>query len=229
MALSTRTNKALALRRTNPFQQFGQAGDMYTFGGAAGCTHTVLQYLALLWKGRWYSHDQISIMVGYPKPAYNGRMRGLYPSEVRTFIYKAGLPYKVVNSMSAYDVLQKTSLGPVAFGHAYSWVPEWYSFVYNGIRADGRPNGYAQPFDKAGKTQLSGFTGAHMGVVLGWDSAQSPSQPRVYIWEPNHNSPSRPENPPYDKVTSAQFRNVYESYRRVLGRSLYAIVPTRGL
>jgi hypothetical protein len=221
---SARTQKAMKLRTDRPFQQFGQTDDESTRNGANGCTHTVLQYLALLWRGRWYSQDQVSSLAGFP-----GGNRGLYPSEVQRFCDRAGIPYRVTHNLTALSVLKLSERGPVGFGHAYSHWPEWYGFRYGTIIADGRPNGYAGPLRAAGKTQLSGFTGAHFGLVLGWDPSKTVTTRRVVAWEPNHDSPARPENPPYDQMTSGQFRIVYESYERVLRRTPYALVPTRNL
>jgi hypothetical protein len=229
MTYPARTQKAMSKRRARPLQQFGQAGDISTDNGALGCTHTVLQYLALLWNGKHYTHDNISRMAGWSYPWPN---RGLRPTEVQTFLRAAGLPYVVKYGMTAYQVLQASAKGPVGFGHSYSYWPEWYQYRYAGRTADGSPNGYARPLRLAGRTQLAGFVppnDAHFGLLLGWDESQSSGSFRVVAWEPNHNSPSRPEEPPYDYMTSAQFRRVYESYQRVLRRTPYAIIPTRYL
>lgn len=222
MSSKPRLDKALALRRARPYQQFGQTDDEYTFNGATGCTHTCLQTIALIWKDRYYSHDQISKLVGYPAPGNNGRMRGLNYTEVQRFFTKTGIPYKVKLGLSADAVLKASNLGPVLFGHAYSWTPEWYGRTYNGIKADGKPNGYASPLGKAGKTQLSGFTGAHASLLLGYLTS-------AYVHEPNHGSPARKEKPPYDTYSITEFKRMYDSYKRTLGRTPYAVVPTRGL
>lgn len=229
MTFPLRAEKAMRVRRGKPTQQFGQAGDVSTNNGALGCTHTVLQYLAWLWFGDWYTHDQISRMSGWGTPWPE---RGLRPSEVQEFCRQAKLPYVLKFGLTASEVLGHTAKAPVAFGHSYSYWPEWYQYVYAGRKADGQPNGFSRPLGKAGRTQLSGFVppnDAHYGVVLGWDQTASSSAYRVAAWEPNHNSPSRTEDPPYDLMTSTQFQRVYESYRKVLGRTLYALVPTRYL
>jgi hypothetical protein len=227
MTYPTRTIRAMSVRRANPFQQFGQTDDESTRNGADGCTHTVLQFLARLWLNKQYSHDQVSMLAGWASGARPGR--GLYPSEVQRFCSRTGLPYQVRFGLSAYDVLKLSERGPVGFGHKYDYWPEWRGKVYFGVRADGYPNGYAGPLGQAGRTQLSGFTGAHFGVVLGWDADQATNARRVVAWEPNHNSPSRPEDPAYDLMTSHQLRVVYESYNRQLKRSPYALVPVRYL
>lgn len=228
MALSARGAAILQHRVRHPVQQFGQADDVYTANGATGCTHTGLQEIDHIWTGRWLSHDAISRLVGYPNqsPITASKRRGLRPTEVSTFLGKRGLPYQVRSGISADTLLQLVARGPVGFGMAYSWVPEWMGRVYNGIKADGKPNGWAHPLSHAGKTQLSGFTGAHFGLLLAYDPG-SQIGTQVTYWEPNHNSPSRTEKPPYDQCSVAQWRKLYGSYQAVLGRSLYSVIPTK--
>lgn len=230
MAYTARTSKAVDKRRARRSQQFGQGDDESTRNGALGCTHTVLQFLAWLWKGRWYSQDQISRLAGYPA---SGANRGLRPTEVQRFCTAAGLPYVVKFGLTTAQLYRLANeRGPVGIGHSYSYWPEWYGYRYGGRTADGRPNGYAQPRANAGRTQLAGFVppnDAHFGLLLGYDPAQRATAARVVAWEPNHGSPGRPEKPAYDRMTTVQFGRVYASYQTVLGRSLYALVPTRSL
>jgi hypothetical protein len=226
LTYSPKLKREILARRAKPSQQFGQTDDESTFNGSSGCTHTVLQWLAWRVKGRWYSHDEVSRLAGYPSAANNPRRRGLYPSEVQRFCDRVGLPYRIKFGMTALAVARASKLGPVGFGHAYSWWPEWKGYRYGRITADGKPNGYATPTGKAGRTQLAGFTGAHFGMLLGY--ATDPDGPDLYYaWEPNHGSPVRPERPPYDRMTYEQFRRVYESYLKVLNRATYALVPTK--
>lgn len=229
LTYSPQLRKAIKTRRAWPIQQFGQANDYYTFGGATGCTQTSLQFLIYLWKGTKVSQDAISRVAKYPLPGSNPNRRGLRPTEVMRVVTHYGLPYKVAYGMAALDVAHESKEAPVGFGHVYGWWPEWKGFHYAGTTSDGKPNGYATPTGKAGRTQLKGFNnGAHFGVLLGY--APDPDAPDVYYaWEPNHASASRPEKPPYDRMTYDQFVDVYESYKKVLGRTLYALVPTKTL
>lgn len=208
-------------------QQFGQAGDESTYNGATGCTHTVLQWLAYLWLNKKYTQNQISNITGYPWPSRNPKRRGLNYTEVQRFCSYTGLPYRVQLGLSAPQVAEASRKGPVAFGHKYGWWPDWYKYRLGGSATDGRPNGFASPRGEAGKTQ-STWDGAHFGLLLG--VARDPNAPDVfYCWEPNHGSPARPEKPAYDKLTSQQFVNVYNSYQKSLGRTPYALVPTKTL
>lgn len=239
MGLSAPALKALALRSSRPFQQFGQSGDVYTVNGATGCTHTVLQYLALLWLKRWYTHDQISILVGYPNQSKLYYRRGLRPAEVKAFCVKVGLPYTVALGLPLATVYAKANMGPVGIGYSYSYTPEWKNYIYHNVKADGKPNGFAEPEGTAGKTQLTGIqpnTGrapsssnpdGHFGCLLGAGIGSTGFQ--AYFWEPNHNSAARPEDPDYDIYTGTQFTRLYGSYSAVLSRTPYALVPTRTL
>lgn len=220
---SAMVRKILTAREVKPFQQFGQQYDALTNNGATGCTDTCLQFLIRLWKGYMPTHDQIRQKAGL---GYNQRFRGLRPPEVQAICRAYAIPYVVVTGMSADDVMRRSDMGPIGFGHSYSWWPEWRGRTYDGVTADGKPNWFARPYYKAGRTQLSGFVppnDAHYGLLLGRD----PIDKQIYSWEPNHNSPSRPEDPPWDELTYDQFRGVYNSYQRVLGRTLYALVPTK--
>lgn len=228
LTFTAQLRKAILKRRARRSQQFGQPDDYYTFGGATACTHTVLQFLIWLWTGTWVSQDALSKTAGYPLPGRNPGRRGFTPTEVQRVITAYGLPYAIKFGLTAAEVRAASIKGPVGFGHAYSWWPEWKGFRYGGTLADGRPNGFASPLGQAGKTQLSGFTGAHFGMLLG--VATDPAGPdKAYAWEPNHGSPARPEKPAYDVMTVAQFDAVFDSYRKALGRSSYAIVPTKTL
>lgn len=225
MARPARLKKAIAKRRQRPSQQFGQSSDAYTSNGATGCTDTVLQWLAWLWTGRWYSQNQVRLMGTGTTTILR---RGLRPSEVKRFCEKAKLPYVIRANVTATEVIEFSKRGPVAFGHSYSYWPEWKGFRYGGKVADGRPNGFAKPLEEAGRTQLVGFVppmDAHFGLLLG----RNPTSGNVFAWEPNHGSPARPEKPPFDYMTTAQFKAVFNSYKTVLGRDTYALIPTRSL
>lgn len=226
LSYTPRLRAEILARRRRPSQQFGQTGDVSTFGGATGCTHTILQWI--IWRQTyvWYSHDDISRACGYPWPAQNPRKRGMTVSEVERVIQKYGLPYKVVRDRPALEVWKASKLGIVGVAIMYSHWPEWRGYRYAGRTADGKPNGYASPLRKAGKTQLAGFYGRHMTALLGY--ASDPKGPDLgYAFEPNHGSPARPEKPPYDRIRYAQFKEAYQSYRTFGRQALYALVPVK--
>lgn len=219
MSRPARLRKALAKRNAKPFQQWGQSNDARTRNGKTGCTDTVLQFLALLWTGRMPTHDEIRTVAGVS----GAPDRGLRPTEVQKVCDHYGLPYRVVTDITADEVLTLSKRGPVGFGHEYSYWPEQRGAVYGNRHADGKRNGYAQPKGRPGATQLDAVI-AHFGLVMGVSSFGN-----VFTWEPNHGSPARPERPPYDVMEKSQFRRLFDSYQDALGRSPYALVPTRSL
>jgi len=240
------TNKALlnewlaflSQPATRTLQQFGQNGDVSTFNGATGCTHTILQILILAKTGHIYSHDEISKIAGYPWPSQNPARRGLRTStdpnsELMRVVRHFGLPYKpvfynsqVTDAIWTWLCNLNNARGPVLVGVKYDWYPEHRGTVYNGHTADGRPNGYAE-FN--GATQITGFYGPHATLRVGY-AKMADGRWHDFWREPNHGSPSRPERPAYDRFLSGQGRTAINSYRRLLvngtPRSLLFVVPT---
>src|SRR5574343_77889 len=159
---SPRLRAEILARRARPSQQFGQSDDASVFGGATGCTQTVLQWIVWRVNRRWQTLDDISRAAGYPWPGSNPRRRGMTVAEVEAVIAYYRLPYEVVRDRPALEVWRASKTGLVAAAVMYSHWPEWKGYRYRGITADGQPNGYATPLRKAGKTQLSGFDGRHM-------------------------------------------------------------------
>jgi hypothetical protein len=141
------------------------------------------------------------------------------PSEIETFIRWARFPYVLRRSLTTSQIAAYAKRGPVLVGHVYGQTPEWEGYVYAGVKADGLPNGFADPKGKAGKNQLAGFeNGRHMGVLLGTVDAF-----HCYWFDPNHDSSARPERVPYDVMTSKQLDRLVQSYP---GGS-YVFIPTR--
>jgi hypothetical protein len=215
---------ALAIRRAHPLQQFGQPYDSRWADGAQACGATTWQFLIRFWTGKHYTLDQIAIIAGHPRNS-----GGLEYHEMLQLIYRLRLPYKIIKNQPFETAMRASNAGPVWIPTQYSWWPEWRGYVYHGIRADGNPNGFALT---AGKTQLAGFSGRHATVLLGylpWDDSDADTTVDAYhafVMEPNHNSASRPEDPPYDVITTQQYRRAYDAYRSING-SVYAAVPTR--
>lgn len=231
MGLPAPAIKALALRRARPFQQFGQAADACTDNGSLGCALTVLQFMTLNVTGVFYTHDFIANHTAYPCGG-GPTNRGMFPSEMAEWFRFAGLPYVIKYRMTAAAVLAAGAMGPVWFGCSYSRWPQDNGYIYKGIRASGKYNGFAAI---NGATQLTGITGnsrppspsnpdGHAGLLVG--SGQGASSFQVYAWEPNHGSPARPELPPYDIMTLTQWNKLYNSYSTVLGRTPVAAIPT---
>lgn len=227
-------------RRHLWLQQFGQPNDDLTGGGRTGCGFTVLQFLALLWRGRTYTHNGIARLVGYPNAVQRSAGSGLWPSQIAAFCRLAGLPYAIAEGWTVGQAMRRANLyGPVAFTVRYGDQPEWRGYRYLGTLADGRPNGYASPLGRAGKTQLTGFeNGSHLELLLCYHVRRAaPIPPAKYgavigrtfhLKDPNHGSELRPEKPPFDDVAQAQFERLFAS-SRTIGRVPYVLVPTRPL
>lgn len=219
-------SKALAARRAYPFGQFGQRNDARTNNGATGCTDTCIQFLALLFTRRWYTHDQIRGAARNGTPA-----KGLSYPQV-DHLGKTLLRgwYRVVLGLSADAILAIVrTKGPVMVGEMYSDHPEWRGYRYGGVTASGRRNGFAWPWGKAGRTQISGFVGRHAVVFIA--VAPIPEWGRrlgVYVMEPNHGSPARPEKVAYDVISIDQARRLINRYAAANGKS-YAFTPQRVL
>lgn len=212
---------ALAIRRAWPFHQFGQANDSRSNNGATGCTDTCLQFLALLVTGRWWTHDQLRARVGHRNP-----FTGLTYGEVGALAPSIGLPYRVELGLTFAQIVSLVrTRGPVMIGELYGQHPSWRGFKYFGRLASAAPNGFAKPLGKAGRTQLGPtFRHAIVIVAIGMlDGVQV-----AYLFEPNHNSPARPEDPPYDIVTMSQLRRLLDTYRATNGKT-YALHPTRAI
>jgi hypothetical protein len=220
-------------RDNTKLQQFGQGDDQSTFNGATGCTHTCLQRLIKMVTGHQVSHDEISKIAGYPWPASNKAMRGLRSgntgsSEVEKVLKHFHIPMKVVFGWSWAKLNAALwEYGVVEVAILYGYWPEWRGYHYQGVTADGRPGGYSI---RGGKTQLRGFEkGAHATLYIGrknYPKSTGAARYRLFANEPNHGSPSRPEKPDYDTVTTAQARRAYEQYA-TLGRKLQLWVQTR--
>jgi hypothetical protein len=237
MSAKPRLDKATALARAHPeLQQFGQASDDWVHNGATACTHTVCQFLARLWKGRALTLNQVNSLAGMPHNAVgsNGQPRGMNNTELARFFTAVGIPMVIRFGLSFETLMSYSNRGPVFYGMRYGSAPEWSGFHYQGVVADGKPNGYARPTGHAGKTQLQGFeNGRHAVVMLGYlpvvDSTGKVIRYDVWRKEPNHGSPARPEKPPYDVITSAQARREYDDYTHLLGNKAYAAIPTKSL
>ena len=204
------------------FQQFGQGDDESTYNGKTGCTHTCIQRLIKAWNGKTLSHDEISKIAGYPWPANNPKMRGLYPSEMQKVIDHFDIPVKLKAGASWSDVIEGLKKGPVVIGVKYGYWPEDRGYKYGGQVADGKPGGYAY---RNGKTQLSGAEHIYHAVLL-FGRKRVRRVWRILANEPNHGSPSRPEKPDWDAVKSSYAHRAFNQYSAE-GRISLVWLPTK--
>jgi hypothetical protein len=231
-----RLSRAVKVANDNPWlQQFGQSNDDAAFNGSTACTHVVCQYLALLWKGKRYTINEVNNLAGMPYRAtklVNGFRvpRGMNNLEFQRFCDRVGLPYVVRFGLSFETVLTYSNKAPVFYGNRYGSEPRKKGARYNGVTA--KP-----PFaDLHGATQLTGslINGRHAVVILGYRSIISDISGKVVAYrawrkDPNHGSPSRPERPPFDLIKTTQAKQEYLDYTDVSSSRVYCALPTRSL
>lgn len=224
--------KAMAVCQKYRLVQFGQASDDAAWDGRTACTHVVCQLLALIWKDRLLTINEVNQLAGMPyraaTPLPNGstRPRGMNNAEFQRFCDKVGLPYEVRFGLSYETVLRWSNRAPVFYGMRYESAPEQKGYKYMGRTA--KPP-YAV---ENGATQLGSDVGRHAVLLLGYRSVLgangTPISYRQWRAEPNHGSPVRPERPPYDVITTQQGKAEYLAYLRVSPRT-YTALPTRSL
>lgn len=229
---SARDKKVRARLEAWPVQQFGQSNDYSAFDGATACTHVVWQKIIWIWRGQKYSIDQISRFAGYYRERNSlGQPRGMAVGESVRLIAALNLPYVFKSTLNFDEIWARIQRAPVPYATRYGSQPDWRGYVYNGMKADGKPGGFAW---RAGRTQLTGFeNGAHM--VLGattrklLDSSGKPIRTELIRHDPNHGSASRPERPPYDLISRAQGEREYNAHADLPNRGWIAFVPTKEL
>ena len=215
-----RTHVLDVLKKNRWLFQFGQEQDSLAGDGMWACGHTSVQTIVKIWKDKRVSINEVERLCGTRPDPENDGISNL---EIVRALRALDLPYKSVSGVSHREILKMSrDLGPVIFLHLYYMYPKWKGYVYNGTRATVTPNGFARPYGEAGRNQLTGFYGNHW-AVLGtsvWRDRRKNFD--AFLHDPNHNSSSRPERPPYDIVTEGQFKKLYDTKR-------LAIVPTRRL
>lgn len=223
--MATMLEKCAASRRKRPTGQFGTADDECTDGGALGCTHCIWAFIAWCYKGKRYTHDQLTKYSGYPCGG-GSTNRGMKISESQALCRALGLPLVYKANLSSSELLRASKVGPVLFAMRYGDWPNWAH--YKGVT---RPKPWARPLDDCGRNQFAGFFGGHAGCLIGYrrrESAGKFLRNDCWVVEPNHDSPARPQNVPYDVVTQTQLNNAYIATKTKLRwSSTMAFIPTR--
>lgn len=224
--------KAIAIAEANPWlQQFGQRNDDAAWDGATACTHTVVQYLALLWLNDRLTINEVNKLAGMPyKAAKSGRPRGMNNLEFQRACDRLKLPYAVRFGLPIETMLTYSNKAPVFYGNRYGNEPRQRGAVYHGQRA--KP-----PFAELhGATQLSGslINGRHAVVLLGYRSVISDATGKIAYYrawrkDPNHGSSARPERPPYDLIKTSEVKVEYLAYATISNGRVYCALPTRNL
>jgi len=182
-----------------------------------------------LWKGRVLTLNAINAAAGMPHQARaaTGDPRGMRISESQTLVRNLSLPYVLRTNVTAAQIREWAKRGPVLYGVRYGSEPDKLGYVYNGVRADGKPNGFAR---LNGRTQLTGAENIRHAVVFCCERQVKTTtgvlvRNEVLRFDPNHGSASRPERPAYDIITIGQVSKELADY----SATKFAFIPTRSL
>jgi len=119
--------------------------------------------------------------------------------------------YRVGFGSNTSDVLNYVEIGPVIVGVHYGSYP---------IRAQA---------EVGGKTD-HGFNGAHAVLAIGKRVHDAPKDRHrdIFVRDPDHNSPARPEKPDFDRIRRSQLQRAMENLPRYTAFSnTYILYPTR--
>lgn len=211
--------------------QFGQQRGHNLIPEGNACGANVIQRIVNIYNGERVSMDRVVRAAGADPDEL--RHRGLYTSEMMRALQRL-VPQALYTAASGTLTYEQASdlartNGPVIFIARYGEWPEWQGYQYRGVKADGKPNGYAKPIGAAGKTQLTGFdNGAHYGLLL--SSGQFPRWTKHWVHDSNHNSVVRPEEPLWDEMNMTQWAHLFTSGADVTrSRRTWAAYPTAKL
>lgn len=194
--------------------QFGEA--TAPCGGASCCTDCCIKMIVEYYKEQTHSLAEIRHRA---QSAYNFDERsctGLNYLEVLAALNSFGIGhYKVSFGSDAVDVWNKVLVGPVIVGVHYGTYPE---------RRD-KCDRFGMKAESGGKTDCP-FNGTH--AVLAIHRRYHTTHRDIFVRDPDHNSPSRPEKPIYDIITRMQLDKamknlpIYTPFKET-----YIIYPTK--
>jgi hypothetical protein len=220
MSSKPRLDRVRALAEANlQLQQFGQGNDDEVHLGATACTHTVCQFLSLVWNGTIPTLNRVNRLAGMKPNATNehGKPRGMFQSEFKQFLKNADIPMELRFGLQFSALLKAADDGPVFYAMRYGSAPK---------KTMAHPNGTTQTGPKVPDTRHAVLMLGHLKVA---GPNGGPSVVEVYRKDPNHGSKNRKERPPYDTLSDRQARIEYEDYKGKLNQTLYAALPTRPL
>ncbi len=234
MTLNERRKHVLGVANMNREYQFGRPPKTTrtTRSGALGCGHQALSFVESVWHPTMprLTQDEVGRLAGWPDPGQPS-WQGLLTDQLLQGCRRLALPYKGVWDPDVDDLVWiARQKGPVFFLALYASLPEWKGYDYLGIKPDGRPNGYARPIGKAGANQLGGTYFGHWLTLLSskWRPARNAND--VWVRDSNHDSPIRPETPPFEIWTRNQLDLALNSFRAIsTSHRTFAAVPTRAL
>lgn len=139
---------------------------------------------------------------------------GINVKETDVALTKFGLGhYTIARGISAAFVRSKVATGPVLVG-------VWYGRYPNKV-GDGRPN----QAEYEGRNDY-GFLGSHAVLAIG--SRYHNSHYDLYMRDPDHASPSRPNRPKYDIIKQTQLQTAMEGFANYTDfGTTYCMYPTK--
>lgn len=197
-----------------PRFQFGQ--NSAPCGGKSCCTDTCIQMIVEYYTDKWYPLDIIRYKAQNKYKFDERDCTGLNYLEVLNALRQLGVThYKVGFGASAADVWTHLDKGPVIIGVHYG----------------------SYPNDKKGtnKAEWNGrtdypFTGSHAVLAVGKRVHQNPTGKHrdVFVRDPDHNSPSRPEKPRFDIIRRSQLQHAMDKLAsNTAFTTTYILYPTK--
>lgn len=194
--------------------QFGQGSAPCS--GSSACTDTCIQMIVEYYKDEHYDLNTIR-RVSQRRTGFDERpCTGLNYVEVLNGLAYFGIHhYEVKFGADSMKVYNKVEIGPVIVGVHYG------SYPYR--------NGKYNTAEISGKTDTA-FRGSHAILAVGRRVHDAPKDWHrdIYIRDPDHNSPSRPETPKYDRIRRMQLERAMQNLiPYTLFKNTYIIAPTK--
>lgn len=201
--------------------QFGQAGA--PCGGSSCCTDTCIQMILEYYEDRTLSLKQIRAYAQTGTSFNEASCTGINHVEVLNALNRLGVShYKVAYGVDHIFVANKLQIGPTLVGVHYGSYPNKKTHCASKA---------VRSAEVGGKTDCS-FRGAHAILAIGRrshnDSAGRHLHTDIYTRDPDHNSPSRPERPPYDRIRLSDLWLAMENLPKYTAfNKTYVIYPTK--
>lgn len=195
--------------------QFGES--TAPCGGSSCCTDTCIKMIVEYYKEQTHPLAEIRKRAQAKTNFNEGPCTGLNHVEVLNALSYYGLSHYTVSfGADAQKVFDKVKIGPVIVGVHYGSYPEWEGKCGAGPEAE-----------IGGKTDCS-FTGAHAVLAIGGRFHVGRGHRDIYVRDPDHNSPSRPEKPAYDRIRKHQLNVAMQNLPKYTKFSdTYIIYPTK--
>jgi len=180
-----------------PKFQFGQPGVPWALQKVA-CTDTCVQMVIRYYKDRTISLNEIRRDSG--QVPYG---TGLTVTQALRALSLNGVSnYRWITGYNRAFMVARLKLGPIIVATNYRYYPAWKGHCSSTISKAA----------VGGKTDCT-FTGAHAVLVIKAMPVYGSSGITGYeylVRDPDHDSPSRPERPRYDRISEAQLKKAMD-------------------